>query len=107
MTAFCDLNQRRFDTFRNKRSFPLGSRKVLTVRGSAPPRRGSCMKKVLKPGYIFGLIALLLAMSGSAVAASKITGAQIKDGTITSRDVKRHSLSPSNLNFSTVARVVT
>jgi hypothetical protein len=40
----------------------------------------------------------LLVASGGAFAASRITGAQIKDGTITSADVKNRSLSSSDMS---------
>ena len=38
-------------------------------------------------GLVVAIIALIVAMSGSAVAASLITSAQIKDGTIKLRDI--------------------
>src|SRR4051795_9064957 len=38
------------------------------------------------------LVALLVAMSGSAVAASLITGKQIKDGTIQTRDLSKRAV---------------
>jgi hypothetical protein len=50
------------------------------------------MRKHLSPGVVLGVIARVLVMTGSAIAASKITGAQIKDGTITGKDVKNRSL---------------
>jgi hypothetical protein len=39
------------------------------------------------PSMVVALIALILAMSGSAVAGSLITGAQIKNGTIQLKDI--------------------
>jgi hypothetical protein len=58
------------------------------------------MRKHLSPGVVLGVIAIVLAMTGSAIAASKITGAQIKDGTITGKDVKNRSLSAAKLSDS-------
>lgn len=46
---------------------------------------------------ILGVIAIVLAATGSAVAASKITSAQIKDGTITGKDIKNFSVGASKL----------
>ena len=47
--------------------------------------------KVRRPsaGLVVGIIALIVAMSGSAVAASLITSAQIKDGTIQLKDINK------------------
>ena len=56
------------------------------------------MKRYLRPGYVLGVIALVVAMSGSAVAASKITSAQIKDGTITTKDIKNDTLTMSDIS---------
>jgi hypothetical protein len=41
---------------------------------------------------IVALVALLLAMSGSAVAASLVTSRQIKDGTIQKRDLSKRAI---------------
>src|SRR5204863_6174899 len=41
---------------------------------------------------IVGLIALVMAMSGSAVAASLITSKQIKDGTIQKQDLSKRAV---------------
>ena len=60
------------------------------------------MRKHLSPGIILGVIAVVLAATGSAVAASKITSAQIKDGTITGKDVKNDSLTLSDLSAGAV-----
>ena len=40
-------------------------------------------------GLVVGIIALIVAMSGSAVAASLITSARIKDGTIQLKDISK------------------
>lgn len=55
------------------------------------------MQHLKRPGTWLGLLALVFAMSGSAYAASKITGAQIKDGTITGKDIKNDSISTGKL----------
>ena len=60
------------------------------------------MQRFIRPQYVLGLIAVVLAMTGSAVAASKITGAQIKDGTITGKDIKNDSVTLSDLSVGTV-----
>lgn len=57
------------------------------------------MKRFTRPSWILGLIALVLALSGSAYAGSKITGAQIKDSTITGKDIKNGSIGPSDLSY--------
>jgi hypothetical protein len=44
------------------------------------------------PGLIVAVIALIAAMSGSAIAASAITGSQIKDGTIGVKDLSKKAV---------------
>ena len=46
----------------------------------------------MNPATVLAALALLVAMSGSAVAGSMITGHQIKNGTVTGADVKNKSL---------------
>src|SRR4051794_4491841 len=58
------------------------------------------MRKRLSPGVVLGLVAVVFAMSGSAFAASKITSAQIKDGTITAKDIKNEAVTPAKLSNS-------
>jgi hypothetical protein len=58
------------------------------------------MHRFVSPGPILGVIAVALAMTGSAVAASRITGAQIRNGTITGRDIRNGSVSASKLTGS-------
>lgn len=41
------------------------------------------------PGLLLGILALVVAMTGSAVAASLITSKQIKDGTIQTKDISK------------------
>jgi hypothetical protein len=50
----------------------------------------SLMRKLIPSGSMtVAVIALLVAMSGSAVAASLITGEQIKDGSVQSKDLSK------------------
>lgn len=59
------------------------------------------MRRKLTPGLVLGGIAVLLSMSGSAVAGSLITSSKIKDGTITAKDIKRGTITMSRLSKST------
>ncbi len=45
------------------------------------------------PGLIVAIVALVVAMSGSAIAASAITGNQIKDGSIGVKDLSKKAVS--------------
>src|SRR4051794_5457336 len=45
------------------------------------------------PSLLVAVVALFVAMSGSAVAAKLITGKQIKDHTITKRDISKATVS--------------
>ncbi|HEX4364036.1 MAG TPA: hypothetical protein VHZ75_05750 [Solirubrobacteraceae bacterium] len=53
------------------------------------------------PALAISIIALVVACSGSAVAATLITSSQIKNGTITGLDVKNSSISLSKLTKGT------
>lgn len=60
------------------------------------------MRSILKRlsrrhGTAIAYLALFLALGGSAYAAVTVTGKNIKDGTVTGRDVKNRSLSTSEL----------
>ena len=55
------------------------------------------MRKHLTPGVVLGVIAVVLAMSGSAVAGSLITSAKIKDGTIQNKDIKKGTIAVDRL----------
>jgi hypothetical protein len=59
------------------------------------------MRKHLTPGVVLGVIAICIAMSGSAVAGSLITSAKIKDGTITNKDIKKGTISLNRLTKGT------
>lgn len=50
------------------------------------------MRRRFSPGVVLGLIAVVLAMSGSAYAAAKVTSAQIKDSTVQGKDIKDRSI---------------
>jgi hypothetical protein len=52
------------------------------------------MKRItdkLTPSMVVALVALLVSLSGSAVAAGLITGKQIKDGSIGTRDISKNA----------------
>jgi hypothetical protein len=59
------------------------------------------MRKHLTPGVVLGAIAIVLAMSGSAVATSLITSAKIKDGTIQNKDIKKGTIALDRLTPAT------
>jgi hypothetical protein len=59
------------------------------------------MRKHLTPGVVLGAIAIVLAMSGSAVATSLITSAKIKDGTIQNKDIKKGTIALDRLTTAT------
>lgn len=56
------------------------------------------MRKRITPGTVLGLIAVLFCVSGTAFAATKMTGKDIKDGSLTGADVKNGSLSTADLS---------
>ncbi len=56
------------------------------------------MQHFKRPGVWLGIIAVLLAGSGSAYAAAKVTGKQVKDSSLTGKDIKNGSLSASELS---------
>ena len=58
------------------------------------------MRKRVTPGVVLGILALVIAMTGSAVGASLITGKQIKNSSITGKDVKNKSLTKSDFKGS-------
>ena len=59
------------------------------------------MRKHLTPGVALGVIAIVFAMTGSAVAGSLITSAKIKDGTIQNKDIKKGTISLNRLTKGT------
>ncbi len=50
------------------------------------------------PAFVLVVLALVLASGGVGYAAGKITSAQIKDGTITGRDIKKNSVPRTKLD---------
>jgi hypothetical protein len=58
------------------------------------------MRKRVTPGVVLGTLALVIAMTGSAVGARLITGKQIKNSSITGKDVKNKSLTKSDFKGS-------
>jgi len=49
-------------------------------------------RRYLTSAHLLAFLALVVAMGGTATAASLITGAQIKNGSITADDIKAHGL---------------
>src|SRR4051812_27376615 len=58
------------------------------------------MRKRLTPGVVLGIVALVVAMTGSAVGASLITGKQVKNSSLTGKDVKDKSLTKKDFKGS-------
>ena len=56
------------------------------------------MRKFLKPGTVLSAVAVVFAMSGTAVAGSLITSNNIKDGTIQTQDVGAGEITMSRLS---------
>jgi hypothetical protein len=70
-------------------------------QGSGPDRPDlSVRERIANAPMAVAFIAMLLSLTGSAVAAKVITGKQIKDSSITGKDVKDRSLSASDFNGS-------
>jgi hypothetical protein len=53
---------------------------------------------MMRPGTLIAIIALLVALGGTATAATQITGKQVKNGSLTGADVKRGSLPAAALS---------
>jgi hypothetical protein len=58
------------------------------------------MRKRLTPGVVLGIVALVVAMTGSAVGASLITGKQVKNSSLTGKDIKNKSLTKQDFKGS-------
>jgi hypothetical protein len=58
------------------------------------------MRKRLTPGVVLGTVALIVAMTGSAVGASLITGKQVKNSSLTGKDIKNKSLTKKDFKGS-------
>jgi Collagen triple helix repeat (20 copies) len=65
------------------------------------------MRRIVKsrpsPALVVALVAVLVAFSGSATAALVMTGKNIKDGTITAKDVKNRTLGTNKLSNNAVS----
>jgi hypothetical protein len=65
------------------------------------------MRRIVKrwpsPAMVVAVVALLMALSGSATAAVVLTGKQIKDGTITAKDLKNRTLGANKLSDEAVS----
>ncbi|HNC14795.1 MAG TPA: hypothetical protein PLV77_02725, partial [Solirubrobacterales bacterium] len=58
----------------------------------------------LRPGTVIAVIALFIAIGGTATAASGlINGSKIKPGTVTARQIKNQTITTSKLAPATVA----
>jgi hypothetical protein len=62
-------------------------------------------RRLPSPAMIVALIALFVALSGSATAALVITGANIKNGTVTGRDLKNNSITGLDVKESSLTKV--
>jgi hypothetical protein len=58
------------------------------------------MRGRITPSLVLSLVAVVLASTGSAVAAGLITGKQVKDSSLTGKDIKNKSLTPSDFSGS-------
>jgi hypothetical protein len=58
----------------------------------------SIMNKRPSPALVVAIVALFVAFSGTATAALVMTGKNIKDGTITGKDVKNRTLGTNELS---------
>src|SRR4051794_10624458 len=56
------------------------------------------MRKRVSPGVVLGVLALVLACTGSAAAGSLITSGKIKDGTIRDRDIRKGTITADRLS---------
>ena len=66
----------------------------------APRPRRTFRERAANAPMAVAIVAVLLSLSGSAVAAKVITGKQIKDASITGKDVKDRSLSGADFKGS-------
>jgi Collagen triple helix repeat (20 copies) len=63
----------------------------------------SIMKRRPSPALVVALVALFVAFSGTATAALVMTGKNIKDGTVTAKDVKNRTLGTDKLSNNAVS----
>lgn len=90
---------------------PFSTRSPRSISGShhanPNPRKAGPMRSILRRlsrrhSTAVAYLALFVALGGSAYAAVTITGKNIKDGTISGRDVKNRSLGTSKLSATAV-----
>jgi hypothetical protein len=58
-----------------------------------------------RPATLVALLALFAALGGTSYAALAITGKNIKDGSITSADIRNRSLRPADFNRAVIASI--
>jgi hypothetical protein len=58
----------------------------------------SVLKRRLSPAMLVAVVALSLALGGSATAALVVTGSAVKDGSLTGKDVRNRSLGTRDLS---------
>jgi hypothetical protein len=63
------------------------------------------MRRHISPSMLVALIALAIALGGTAYAATQINGGQIKNGTITGEKLKNHTLTGTQLNLAKLGKV--
>jgi hypothetical protein len=63
------------------------------------------MRHHISPSMVVALIALAIALGGTAYAATQINGAQIKNGTITGKKLKKHTLTGTQVNVAKLGKV--
>lgn len=56
--------------------------------------------RAIRPSGVVAVLALCLAIGGTAVAAKSITGKQVKNNSLTGKDIKDETLSPDDFNGS-------
>src|ERR1700750_1617268 len=64
--------------------------------GEGSPKE-DCVRKHVSPGLVLGIIAIVVAMTGSAAASSLITSAKIKNGTIRDADIATRTITLNRL----------
>jgi hypothetical protein len=67
------------------------------------PSRGSLLRKLIpSPSMGVALLALMVALSGTAYAAAKINGKNIKKGTVSSKQIKNNSVTGGDIRNGTI-----
>ncbi len=80
----------------------IGNFRRIGVGAKVEKRRG---RRLPSPAMIVALIALFVALGGSATAALVITGANIKNGTVSGLDLKNGSVTGLDVKESSLAKV--